>query len=132
MSVYRQRLAGVGYEFDGLGELMAKARRAAPATISRLCRQSDAERAAAQWAWPTCRSRVPHRAARSVRDRRGHPADPRQPRPGRVRPGRHLTVGDFRDWLLGDRTPPSALAALAGGLTPEMAAAVSKSCASRT
>ena len=38
----------------------------------------------------------------------------------------HLTVGDFRDWLLSDRATPEALAALADGLTPEMAAAVSK------
>ncbi|MDE2574035.1 MAG: ethanolamine ammonia-lyase subunit EutB [Rhodospirillales bacterium] len=36
----------------------------------------------------------------------------------------HLTVGGFRDWLLA--APPAALAALRPGLTPEMAAAVSK------
>ncbi len=39
---------------------------------------------------------------------------------------RHLTVGDFRNWLLGDEADSLALAALAPGLTPEMAAAVSK------
>ncbi len=38
----------------------------------------------------------------------------------------HITVGDFRDWLLSDDAHPGALAALAPGLTPEMAAAVSK------
>jgi len=38
----------------------------------------------------------------------------------------HLTVGDFRNWLLLDTTTPEVLAALAPGLTPEMAAAVSK------
>jgi ethanolamine ammonia-lyase large subunit len=38
----------------------------------------------------------------------------------------HLTVGGLRDWLLGDAADESALAALATGLTPEMAAAVSK------
>ena len=38
----------------------------------------------------------------------------------------HLTVGDFRNWLLGDAADSDALAALAPGLTPEMAAAVSK------
>ncbi len=37
----------------------------------------------------------------------------------------HLTVGGFRDWLLGGADAP-ALAALRRGLTPEMAAAVSK------
>jgi ethanolamine ammonia-lyase large subunit len=37
-----------------------------------------------------------------------------------------LTVGEFRDWLLSDRATAGTLAALAPGLTPEMAAAVSK------
>ncbi|MBB5328456.1 ethanolamine ammonia-lyase subunit EutB [Tunturiibacter gelidoferens] len=37
-----------------------------------------------------------------------------------------LTVGDLRDHLLSDAATPSTLAALAPGLTPEMAAAVSK------
>jgi ethanolamine ammonia-lyase large subunit len=41
---------------------------------------------------------------------------------------RHLTVGDFRNWLLGDAADSAALAALAPGLTPEMVAAVSKIC----
>ena len=38
----------------------------------------------------------------------------------------HLTVGGFRDWLLSEEADAAALAALAPGLTPEMAAAVSK------
>jgi ethanolamine ammonia-lyase large subunit len=38
----------------------------------------------------------------------------------------HLTVGGFRDWLLADETTTAVLAALAPGITPEMAAAVSK------
>ncbi|HEX8405697.1 MAG TPA: ethanolamine ammonia-lyase subunit EutB [Duganella sp.] len=38
----------------------------------------------------------------------------------------HLTVGDFRNWLLGDDADELALAAVAPGITPEMAAAVSK------
>ena len=37
-----------------------------------------------------------------------------------------LTVGAFRDWLLSDAATPDVLKALAPGLTPEMAAAVSK------
>jgi ethanolamine ammonia-lyase large subunit len=41
-------------------------------------------------------------------------------------PVRHLTVGAFRDWLLSDEATTEALAALAPGITPEMAAAVSK------
>ena len=39
---------------------------------------------------------------------------------------RHLTVGDFRNWLLSDAVDSAALAAAAPGITPEMAAAVSK------
>jgi ethanolamine ammonia-lyase large subunit len=46
--------------------------------------------------------------------------------PAAFAPVAHLTVGDFRDWLLGDAADAHALAALAPGLTPEMAAAVSK------
>jgi ethanolamine ammonia-lyase large subunit len=38
----------------------------------------------------------------------------------------HLTVGGLRDWLLSDGPDPATLAALAPGVTPEMAAAVSK------
>ena len=38
----------------------------------------------------------------------------------------HLTVGEFRDWLLSAAATPEALARLAPGVTPEIAAAVSK------
>ncbi|CAM4288094.1 ethanolamine ammonia-lyase subunit EutB [Palleronia rufa] len=41
-------------------------------------------------------------------------------------PVSHLTVGDFRDWLLSDRATPEVLAALRPGLMPEMVAAVAK------
>ncbi len=41
-------------------------------------------------------------------------------------PVAHLTVGDFRNWLLSGQASPAALAALAPGLMPEMVAAVSK------
>ncbi len=41
-------------------------------------------------------------------------------------PVRSFTVGELRDWLLSDEATPERLAALAPGLTPEMAAAVSK------
>ena len=40
----------------------------------------------------------------------------------------HLTVGGFRDWLLSEAATDASLTALAPGLTPEMAAAVSKIC----
>ena len=41
-------------------------------------------------------------------------------------PVAHLTVGEFREWLLAEETTGETLAALAPGLTPEMVAAVSK------
>jgi ethanolamine ammonia-lyase large subunit len=41
-------------------------------------------------------------------------------------PIRSLTVGEFRDWLLTDEVDGAVLSRLAPGVTPEMAAAVSK------
>ena len=41
-------------------------------------------------------------------------------------PVAHLTVGDFRNWLLSGPCTTAVLTALAPGLTPEMVAAVSK------
>ncbi|MDO9048508.1 MAG: ethanolamine ammonia-lyase subunit EutB [Methylobacter sp.] len=38
----------------------------------------------------------------------------------------HLTVGDFRNWLLSEQATTAALTAIVPGVTPEMAAAVSK------
>ncbi len=39
---------------------------------------------------------------------------------------RHLTVGDFRDWLLSETTDTATLTRIARAVTPEMAAAVSR------
>ncbi len=41
-------------------------------------------------------------------------------------PVRHMTVGQWRDWLLSDAADTPALQQLAQGITPEMTAAVSK------
>ena len=41
-------------------------------------------------------------------------------------PVRSLTVGELRDWLLSDEATTERIAALSAGITPEMAAAVSK------
>ncbi len=41
-------------------------------------------------------------------------------------PVSHLTVGDFRNWLLSDQATSESLKQLSPGLTPEMVAAVSK------
>ena len=45
---------------------------------------------------------------------------------GAFAPISHLTVGDFRDWILSDATSSDAICAVSAGLTPEMVAAVSK------
>jgi ethanolamine ammonia-lyase large subunit len=49
-----------------------------------------------------------------------------QHQPAAFAPVAHLTVGNFRDWLLSDQATGDMLLALAPGLWPEMAAAVSK------
>ncbi|GBF06685.1 ethanolamine ammonia-lyase heavy chain, eutB [Deinococcus aerius] len=46
--------------------------------------------------------------------------------PAAFAPVAGLTVGEFRDWLLGEEATSEVLAALTPGLTPEMVAAVSK------
>lgn len=46
--------------------------------------------------------------------------------PAAFAPVASLTVGEFRDWLLSEAATQAALACLAPGLIPEMAAAVSK------
>lgn len=46
--------------------------------------------------------------------------------PAAFAPIAHLTVGGFRDWLLSEAADEASLAAIARGVTPEMAAAVSK------
>ncbi|MBO0751815.1 MAG: ethanolamine ammonia-lyase subunit EutB, partial [Bradyrhizobiaceae bacterium] len=45
---------------------------------------------------------------------------------GAFAPVAHLTVGGLRDWLLSDEVTTPVMTALAPGITPEMAAAVSK------
>jgi ethanolamine ammonia-lyase large subunit len=46
--------------------------------------------------------------------------------PAAFAPVAHLTVGGLRDWLLSDSVDDAAVRGIAWGLTPEMAAAVSK------
>ena len=50
----------------------------------------------------------------------------REHSPQAFAPISHLTVGELRDWLLTEQATPEALAQLAPGLIPEIAAAVSK------
>lgn len=125
---FAHTVAGERHHFPSLRELLA---RASPArsgdVLAGLAARTAAERVAAQMAL----AEVPLRAflseavvpyeddevTRLIVD--GHDA-------AAFAPVAHLTVGDFRDWLLAYETDAATLAALAPGLTPEMVAAVSK------
>jgi ethanolamine ammonia-lyase large subunit len=116
------------WRFDSLRELMAKASPARSGDfLAEVAAASDAERAAAQMALaevPLKRflneALVPYEqdeVTRLIVDSHDGAA---------FSAVSHLTVGGFRDWLLGDDATEDSLRALAPGLTPEMAAAVSK------
>ncbi|AHH21895.1 ethanolamine ammonia-lyase heavy chain [Nocardia nova SH22a] len=131
MSVYRQRLAGVGYEFHGLVDLLGKATpRRSGDELAGCAAESDAERAAAQWALAELplttfldEPVIPYETdevTRLIID--GHDR-------AAFAPIAHLTVGDLRDRLLSAASAPDSatrLSPLAAGLTAEMAAAAAK------
>jgi ethanolamine ammonia-lyase large subunit len=75
---------------------------------------------------PSCRSSLPAEARRALRGRRGRRLILDGHDAAAFAPIAHLTVGGFRDWLLSDASTAPRSRALAPGLTPEMAAAVSK------
>ncbi|WP_036167783.1 ethanolamine ammonia-lyase subunit EutB [Massilia sp. 9096] len=116
------------YTFAGLRELLAKASPARSGDdLAGVAAGSSEERVAAQMALADLPLTtflnevvVPYdsdEVTRLIVD--GHDA-------AAFAPIRHLTVGGLRDWLLGDEADDVALARVAPGLTPEMAAAVSK------
>ena len=126
--VYRITLAGVTHRFDDLRTLLAKATPLRSGDqLAGLAAASAEERAAAQLclaetplAQFLAEPVVPYEAdevTRLILDRHDRAA---------FMPVSGLTVGEFRDWLLRYETDAATLAALAPGLTPEMAAAVSK------
>ena len=128
MSGYRYTLDGEQFHFTSLADLLAKATPARSGdALAGLCAQSDVERVAAQMALADLPLReflqelvVPYESddvTRLIVDR--HDAEA-------FAPVAHMTVGQFRDWLLSDAATAPVLAALAPGLMPEMAAAVSK------
>src|SRR5690606_8242039 len=125
---YSHDVGGTTWRFEDLRELMAKASPARSGELlAGVAAGSDAERVAAQMCLAEAplkrlldEAPTPHDAAEVTRliiDSHGAAA---------FAPVSHLTVGDFRNWLLGDETDGAALAALTPGLTPEMVAAVSK------
>ncbi len=128
MGAYRYQLGGERYNFTDLRTLMARA--SPPRSgdeLAGLAAANDQERAAARMTL----AEVPLKTflneaiidyesdevTRLIID--DHDATA-------FAPVSHLTVGNFRDWLLSYQAGEAALAAVAPGLTPEMAAAVSK------
>jgi ethanolamine ammonia-lyase large subunit len=125
---YRAIALGRSYEFGGLKELLAKASpQRSGDELAGVAAQNATERAAAQIALADVPLRdflseplVEYSAdevTRVIFD--SHDA-------AAFAPIGHLTVGEFRNWLLGPNATGEVLAALARGITPEMAAAVSK------
>ena len=121
-------VGAVTYRFPDLRTLLAKATPArAGDSLAGLAASTAEERVAAQMALAEVplaaflsEPAVPYEkdeVTRLVLDRHDAAA---------FAPVAHLTVGDFRDWLLAYETDAAALARLAPGLTPEMVAAASK------
>jgi ethanolamine ammonia-lyase large subunit len=121
-------VGGTRYVFDDLKTLLARATpERSGDQLAGIAARSAAERMAARWALADLplahflnEAVVPYEAdevTRLIVDTHDAAA---------FAPVAHLTVGGFRDWLLSDAADSAALAALAPGLTPEMAAAVSK------
>ncbi len=125
---WTQTLAGRTHRFDDLKTLLARATppRSGDA-LAGVAAESAAERIAAQLTLADLplkaflnEALVPYETdevSRLIID--SHDA-------AAFAPVAHLTVGDLRNWLLGPAATPAALRALAPGLMPEMAAAVSK------
>ncbi|WP_312680286.1 ethanolamine ammonia-lyase subunit EutB [Stutzerimonas nitrititolerans] len=128
MATYSHSIGGQTWRFDSLRELLAKASPLRSGDcLAGVAAASDAERAAAQMTLAD----VPLKqflseaviayesdeVTRLIID--SHDA-------AAFAPVSHLTVGGLRDWLLCDQAGEADLRALAPGLTPEMAAAVSK------
>jgi ethanolamine ammonia-lyase large subunit len=124
---FAHTVGGTRHVFADLRDLLAKATpfRSGDA-LAGIAAETAAERVAAQWALADLPLRrfldeavIPYETddvTRLIID--GHDE-------AAFAPVAHLTVGGFRDWLLAE-ADGAALAALAPGLTPEMAAAVSK------
>jgi ethanolamine ammonia-lyase large subunit len=121
-------IAGQTWRFDSLRQLLAKASPARSGDyLAEIAASSDVERAAAQMALADVPLRrfldealIPYEedeVTRLIIDTHDAQA---------FAAVSHLTVGGFRDWLLGDEATEASLRALAPGVTPEMAAAVSK------
>jgi ethanolamine ammonia-lyase large subunit len=121
---YRHTIGSVVYRFEDLKTLLAKATPARSGDeLAGVAAGSAEERAAAQMALadvPLKRFLAEHVIPYETDDVTRLIADSHDETA--FAPVSHLTVGEFRDYLLAEED----IAALAPGLTPEMAAAVSK------
>jgi len=128
MSGFQHSVGGQTWRFADLKELLAKATPARSGDVlAGVAAGSDVERVAAQMALAEVPLKhflseavIPYEAdevTRLILDTHDAQA---------FAPVAHLSVGGFRDWLLGPAADEASLAALAPGLTPEMVAAVSK------
>lgn len=128
MSEYVHRIGATAYRFCDLKTLLAKASPARSGDrLAGIAAASAEERVAAQMSLAELPLKVflneavveyeADEITRLIVD--SHDAEA-------FTPISHLTVGDFRNWLLSYETDAAELAAVAPGLTPEMVAAVSK------
>jgi ethanolamine ammonia-lyase large subunit len=126
--VYAHSAGGVRYSFDSLAQLLARATPARSGDqLAGICAATAQERIAAQMALadlPLKRflsepvvAYETDEVTRLIMDTHDAVA---------FAPLASLTVGEFRDWLLSDEATTERLTTLAPGITPEMAAAVSK------
>ncbi|HZU09077.1 MAG TPA: ethanolamine ammonia-lyase subunit EutB [Pseudacidobacterium sp.] len=125
---YSHIIGGKKYAFSDLKTLMAKASPARSGdSLAGIAATTEEERMAAKMALadvPLTRflneALVPYEedeVTRLILDSHDRAA---------FQPVQHMTVGEFRDWLLGLDVDSAVLAQVAPGTTPEMAAAVSK------
>jgi ethanolamine ammonia-lyase large subunit len=125
---YTHTLGRTVYKFADLKELLAKASpRRSGDELAGIAAATSAERVSAQMALADLPLReflndavIPYErdeVTRLIVDTHNAAA---------FAPVRSITVGEFRDWLLREETDETTLARLAPGLTPEMAAGVSK------
>ncbi len=126
--MYKTTIANQNYKFKNLRDLMAKATPARSGDyLAGVAAAHNIERVAAQWVLADVPLKqflnevlVPYEddeVTRLIIDDHNSVA---------FAPISHLTVGDFRNWLLSEDATTETLTAIATGLTPEMVAAVSK------
>jgi len=126
--VFRHKVRNINYRFADLKTLLAKASPYRTGDVlAGICAETYEERVAAQIALADVplktflnEALIPYETdevTRLIIDSHDKNA---------FDPISSLTTGEFRDWLLSDEADTAVLAGIAPGITPEMAAAVSK------